>query len=429
MLTLHDMKNTVASCRIPLAQNKPACCAISVYTCLMFKHKVIEDLKRIGNGDIGKVKNASLQKISTDGNFFVKNIRKGLELWAIAITMRDFTSSKVVENMSVVNRAEMGLPTTKFVVGVTPISDYRSIKSRLDKLLSTIDIDVVSVPDSLYSSSILDHIYENVNVPKVDVMAYLHIDEIFANAPGLHWIDFSDKVWNIHMLLPKVSGIQVQKDITRLIDEVEQRHKDEPRLFKRLGESFRLAYDYLIQMDAKYMTTVQCEEIIEVGAFVYRLDRMLNTNYFKESISDPENAVAQARGDLNPVRDYTVIDFIETVLNRRMNMTNPKARHMRAFVFTRGATSTSVLCNTENSEFIIFDSHGTPSSPSDPTSPQHSTTYYSYNRYGFYKLICYFYMPHLLSPESQSYIDISEIDFVASDFDILRQKCEAFGSL
>ena len=164
MLTLHDMKNTVTSCHIPLAQNKPACCAISVYTCLMFKHYAIDGLKRMGHTEMSKVKNTSLQKISTDSGFFVKNVQKGLELWAIAITMRDFTSSKVVENMSVINRAEMGLPTTKFVVGVTPISDYRSIKSRLDKLLSTIDIDVVSVPDSLYSSSILVHIYENVHV-------------------------------------------------------------------------------------------------------------------------------------------------------------------------------------------------------------------------------------------------------------------------
>jgi len=429
MLTLNDMKETVASHHIPLAQNKPACCAISVYTCLQFKHRAIESLKKFGHVDISKVKNTSLEKLSTDSDFFVKNIQKGLQLWLIAITMRDFTSSKVVKDMSVLNRADMGLPMTDFVVGVTPISEYEAIKARLGTLLSTVNMDVSSVPDRLYDSSVLVDIYQDVHVPTVDLMAYLHIDEIFANAPGLHWIDFSEKVWSTHMLLPKVSGIQVQKDITRLIEEVDERQKNDPRLFARLGGSFRLAYDYLVQMDAKYMTAVRCDEIIEVGAFVYRLDRILYTDAFKESISDPENEDAQAKGDLNPVRDYTIIDFIETILNRRMDTENPKAKHMRAFVFTRDCTSTSVLCNTETSEFIIFDSHGFSSSPSDPSSPHHSTTYYSYNRYGFYKLLCHFYMPNLLSPSTHSYIDISEIDIEASDFDIVQKKCEVFGSL
>ncbi len=424
MLSLEKMKNNVVCYEIPLAQTKPACCAIATYTCIHFKYFVF-DLLNDDRCGVNTLASLNLQELSSNRSFFVKNIKKGIQLWESSVPLRDFNSASVIKDMAKAVRAKEGLPRTMFKAGEDQVEDFMRIREHLSAKIYAPGLDSDDIPIHINKQSLLGMIDATVHVPDVDVMSYLHIDEIFANSPGLHWLNFSDKVWTTHMMVPKVSGLDLQNNISRLKAEVDTRLRSDPRLFNRYGTVFKKAYEFLMEEDGNYYTMNDSDKIIEAASFVYRLDRIMETEHYKEEMKDEENQEGMKKGDLSPLKHYTAVSFIDTVLNRRMDRERPKGRHLRCFVFTCGASSTCVMCNTQIGEFIVFDSHGMMGDRGN----MHSNSYYAKNRYGFFKLISLLYSPTSLQEVSLEYLDISEVDLDQKDFEIIKKKCAPFGIL
>ncbi len=386
------------------SQPSVECMSISFYTCLNFFANMTKMCSEVKNKQFSThdFRLLNMEQIANLDDFFSTNIRMGIMLWNIITNMKRLTNATVMETLA---EAELKNLLSNRKQHPNVLIQHFEIDDKTGLELSRLD------QKNVIDLSNIDTIY-TLGIDQKET--YLTIDEITKNFPGLFSMEQSEIVNTSQLVVLNNKYDQTKKQLCKEIERVKS-----ISYTTNVRDKF---IRYLIDIDESLKPNSDESALLDANVAIYAGSIMFISK---------EKDIFTSTSSFDPTYRYNLREFIRILMEKRMiskhenkdtiisiiDIDDITPRHFRCLILTAHGKSYSILCNTENEQCIIFDSH--------PDKNGKSTVYLTKNKPELFLIITSLFTRGL-GDHPGSYIEIVELCLDEKKLTKINEICPSF---